>query len=371
MSKKTIPEKHESLNEIKPGFLISLVVTIVFAIIPAILQNLNLNPKISILLMMFLGIFAIIIIYFVFKHANSQIAKRLTFYIQITNRKAKFIFIFLILFVGMSSVYIFWRNYNLELNEYISYNSYRDMKSNILNLSIEFSKLSPYLDTVRFNKKTFHEYNKRILDEGCKYLEEEYELKEDDLIISMFKKIHYNDKIYVYEQNWSGDIEVDKCFILSDKSLIGCAFNNENKELFILFKPDLTNNEMCAWDIKKDKKAIWHKNTNDIFFNESVKCNFNTEYDDYQRKGILCFYSNLDSIKSEIGICLDFRETPNDDIYHEEKVHKTILDIAQKIMKHPDEFYSETDFDKLRYRIKLNCKKQNFKPDYPIKPYEL
>lgn len=369
MSKNSVPEKkQETSKENKSDFLTPLVVTIVSAIAPPILLNLNLHPNTSIGLMVFLGILAIITIYVVFKYPNTQIVNRLTFPTKISDRKATLLFILLIIYVVMLSSYIFLKISTLEIEEQIEYNDYVGIKSNIENLSFELSKLTPYLDSVRFNKEIFNKYNKKILDGGCKYIEKEYGLEEGDLIISMFKKIKNKDEEYVYEQNWSGDIEVDKCFILSNNSLIGCAFGN--KEIFVLYKPDLDDKQKCAWDTEKNKIASWHQSTNDILFNENSKCKFNKLHDDYNRKGILCFYSNLKNEKSELGICLDFRNTPNDNIYYEEKIQSTILNMIKEIMKHPDNFYSETDFNKLRERIKKNCNKQKFNPDYPVTPYE-
>lgn len=344
-------------NEVKSDFLISLTVTITFAIIPGIIHNLDLEPKISIVLMIVMGILAISIIYYVFKYPNSQIVKRLTFNVEINDRRAKSLFIFLIIFVVTASSYIFWRNHIFDTKAETSINSFLSTKSNNSNLSSEFSKLLPYLDSADVNKVILNNCIKFILEEGHEYIKEEFNLKEEDLKISIFKKIQYQGECFFYEQNWTGS-EVDKCFTCSYNSLIGCASKKE--DIFVLFKPSFKDKELCAWSVNKNPKAMWNHSTKELVFNDETECQFNILTGDYHREGMLCFYSNYKNGKSELGICLDFNNAPNN-IYSEEKVKSTILDIVQKIMIIPDEFYAENDYKNLRDRVKKNCHEQNTK----------
>lgn len=359
MSKK-LPEqnqnKQDSFNEVKSDFLVSLTVTIAFAILPGIIQNLDLPPFASITIMVISGCVAITIIYLVFKYPNNEIVKKLTFDLKITDKRARLIFTFLIIFIVSASSYIFYNRHILTSEQSTSRRSFLDTKSNNTNLSSELSKLVSFIDSSGINKNEFNKYIKQILEDGHEKIKEQYNLKDEDLKISIWKKIYKDSICYVYEQNWTGS-EVDKCFLCSNKSLIGCASLKVHNDIFMLYRPDYEKDAKCAWSIDNDKVAEWDIRTSKLVFDDNSECEFNSIKGDYNRTGLLCFYSSHNNGHSELGICLDFNTTKSK-IYFEEKIKTIVLDMVQSIMIIPDKLYTVSEYNRLKSRVKNQCEQQ-------------
>ena len=342
--------------KVRSNLLVSLIITVTFALIPGIIDNFELGSKLSIILLSSIGLLAIGTLLLAFKYPDwFSVVENFLLTVG-TQKRVKNFFVSLILAITVLSGAMFYGKYSKGTSTEFTYNSLIELKANNCIIADEMSKLVSTADSV-IDKHNFHSWIRQLLETTERSITREFNFCHDEnLKVTVWKKISHNGRTYLYEQNWTGGT-TSKCFRCNSSSIIGCS--ERNQDVFTLYKPDFADGDLAAWDIENQALAHWSTEKNALVFTSNApNCAFNTTKGDYKRTGLICYYSKFHGNDNQVGICLDFY-TPKQNIYYSTRIKQHLVELTQKIMLFPAAFYAESAFEDLSDVLQGNCLGQN------------